>query len=103
MLRRFDICPSRQTVKSTLQTAYIVKAGQLFDFSNIEKIIKQMGRFKQSQHVDAISLAPEICVTKKGFVTGLLQKELLSNAEMRVIESKFKEIENYCKSKKTLR
>ena len=110
MLRRFDIWPSRQTVKSRLQTTYIVKAEQLFEFSDIPNTVDQYrkdnkvdGKIQAILAVDAISLTPEICVTKKGFVTGLLQKELLSNAEMRVIESKFKEIENYCKSKKTLR
>lgn len=42
----------------------------------------------------------EICVTKKGFVESLMQKEQLKSAEMRVLERKFKNFEEVWKKKK---
>ena len=68
-----------------MKSCYIASTEKLFNLENIDSTVKQYRNDNNVEDkiyavlaVDAVSLTPEICVTKSGFTTGLLQKELLA-------------------------
>ena len=107
LLRTFDIWPSYQSVEARLKTTYVVDTNRLVDLKFVHEIVDKYkeqnsieGKIEAILATDAVSLTPEICVTQDGFVEGLLQKEQLKNDEMKILEHKFKNFEEFCKKKK---
>ncbi|KAK8895023.1 hypothetical protein M9Y10_023465 [Tritrichomonas musculus] len=107
MIRKFDIWPSRQAVENRLRTAYVANTELLISLDNIHLVVKKYKdensvdqKIKAILAVDAVSLTPEIGITKDKLIKGLLQKELLEDSEMRLLEKKFKEFEKFCRSRK---
>lgn len=107
MLRKFDIWPSRQAVVNRLRTSYVTNTELLINLDNVHSTVKKYKEENSVEEkiqailaVDAVSLTPEIGVTKDKLVTGLLQKELLGDKEMRKLEKKFKEFEKFCRDRK---
>ena len=106
-LRLFDIWPSYQAVDARLKASYVAETNLLIDLKDVHKVVEKYkkqnsieGKIEAILATDAVSLTPEICVTKDGFVEGLLQKEQLKSVEMKVLEHKFKNFEEFCKKKK---
>ena len=107
LLRKFDIWPSQNAVKARLGASYVAATEQLINLDNLKATVENYrkqnnvdGKIKAILATDAVSLTPEIGISKKGLVTGLLQEEILKQSEMRILERKFKKFEEYCKSKK---
>lgn len=82
---------------------------KLISLDNLKTKVENFRKEKKSNFIikailatDVFSLTPEIGVSKKGFVTGLLQPEILKETEMRNLDAKFKEFEDYCKGKKNV-
>ena len=107
MLRYFDIWPSRQAVELRLRSTYVASTEKLISLENIHSTVDNYrqensaeGKIKAILAVDAISLTPEIYVTKNKLVKGLLQDEILRDKDMKALEVKFKEFEKFCRSKK---
>lgn len=101
------MCVCVQAVDARLKATYVAETNILVDLKDIHKVVDKYkkqnsieGKIEAILATDAVSLTPEICVTKDGFVEGLLQKEQLKSVEMKVLEHKFKNFENFCKMKK---
>ena len=107
LLRKFDIWSSSNAVRARLLTSYDAATELLINLDNLKTAVENYrkennanGKIKVILATDAVYLTPEIGVSKKGLVTGLLQSEILKETEMRNLEAKFTEFEDYCKRKK---
>lgn len=103
----FDIWPGYQAVDAILKASYVAETNILVDLKDIHKVVDKYkkqnsieGKIEAILATDAVSLTPEIYVTKDGFVEGLLQKEQLKSVEMKILEHKFKNFEELCKKRK---
>ena len=108
---KFVGMPSRQAVESFFREDFYFKNGVISDLSQIDDAIDYYRKNEDENlknetdihcilAVDAISLTPEIMISKKGFVYGTVKPEKINKSQVDNLLYSMKKYEAFVQSKK---